>query len=88
MTVLSNPGSIGLSIAGEEDQFKIAANVIMMAERLTGKEMGEDAVVGALKGQGINPTPENIERVKSHFSPRAWKNKLVEPSFKPEPVPV
>lgn len=74
MTVLSNPGSIGLSVAGEKDQFKITANVIMMAERLTGKEMGEDAIIGGLKGQGVDPTPENISRVKSHFSPRKWKS--------------
>ena len=74
MTVLSKPGSIGLSIAGETDDFKIIANVIMMADGLLGGNTdGEDIIIDGLKTFEIPPTQENIDKVKAFFPEREWK---------------
>ena len=86
-TVLSKPGSVGLSISGEKDRFKIIANIIMMGERLLGKKFKEDAISGALKGAGLEPTPENIDMVKTYFNPRDWGDeKLDEAAITTKPI--
>ena len=78
-TVLANPGSIGLSFAGETDQFKIIANLIMMAERI-GKGVGnidectEETIENSLGRRGLEITAENIAKVKAFFPEgRVWR---------------
>ena len=72
-TVLANPGAIGLSIAGETDKYRMVANVVMMGEKLLGRQADEGAIRGSLSGAGIDATSESIEKVKSFFAPgREW----------------
>jgi len=68
-TVLANPGSIGVSFEGVTDEFKIVANTLMLTDRLLSTTTKEDDVIRVLKKNGIDPTPTNIEKVKSIFSP-------------------
>jgi len=69
-TVLANDGAVGLSIAGETNQFKIIANIMMMADRLAGDEPGrlpDDVVVEALEIRGLKPDQENIAKVMAFY---------------------
>ncbi len=75
-------GRIYLSIAGEKDQFKIIANVLMMGEKLFGEESPEECIKDALVRRGLDVTPENIDKVKSHFDRKVWK-KRSEPAREP-----
>ena len=73
-TVLANPGSIGISFAGVTDEFKIAANVLMMAERLFGAVIDEVDIAQSLEADDIAPTQENIDKVKAFFpGNRVWR---------------
>ena len=67
-TVLSKPGSIGLSIAGEQDQFKIIANVLMMADRLFGFTTDDDDIIVALEDDDLESSPDNIAKVRAFFN--------------------
>ena len=67
-TVLSKPGSIGVSFAGVTDEYKIVANVLMLADRLFNLTTKVSDVAYVLEKHGIEPTPENIAKVKSYFS--------------------
>ena len=67
-TVLSNPGAIGLSIAGETDQFKIIASIMMFADKLVGGETSDTAIKNALKRRNLEDSPENIGKVRSFFN--------------------
>ena len=66
-TVLANPGSIGLSIAGETDRHKIIANIKMMANRISNSTTSTASIGRSLVNWGLEPTQENIDRVKSFF---------------------
>jgi len=74
MNILSKPGSIGISIAGVDDPFKLIANVLMMAEHLFGNKTTENNIIHALKKEGIDTSLENINKVKSFFNEREWKS--------------
>ena len=67
-TVLANDGAVGLSFAGEKDQYKIIANVMMMADRIVGGTTSDDAIVSALRRRNIEPTEENIKKVRAFFN--------------------
>jgi len=67
MTVLRNPGSIGLSIAGVDDQFRVIANVMMMADRLFGDKTGDEAIESALVRRGLDATPDNVAKVRAYL---------------------
>ena len=73
MNILSKPGSIGISIAGVDDPFKLIANVLMMADHFYGSKTTEDNIINALKKEGIEPSSENIDKVKAFFKDRDWK---------------
>ena len=66
-TVLSKPGSIGLSIAGEKDNFKVIANILMMGQRLLKLDVTEDIIIDYLEEWDESPTPENIAKVRAFF---------------------
>jgi len=67
-TVLSKPGSIGVSFAGVTDEYKIVANILMFADRLLNLTTKVSDVTYALEKHGLEPTPENIAKVQSFFS--------------------
>ena|GEM_PF-6436342 len=68
MTVLSKPGSIGLSIAGVDDPFKIIANVLMMADRLFGDTTSDEDIARSLSKHSLDMSPDNIAKVRAYFN--------------------
>ena len=67
-TVLSKPGAIGVSFVGVTDEYKIVANVLMFCDRLLNLTTKLSDVARVLEKHGLEPTPENIAKVKSCFS--------------------
>ena len=66
-TVLSKPGSIGLSIVGVENKFQIIANILMMGDRLLGFTTDDDDIIAALEDDDLDPSPDNIAKVRAFF---------------------
>jgi hypothetical protein len=77
-TVLANPGSIGVSFAGVTDKFQIIANILMLGDQLLGFTTGDDDIIHALKKDGLEPSTENIAKVKAFFSSTLSSPKGVE----------
>jgi len=64
-TVLSNPGSVGVSFTGVTDQFQVVANICMIGKRLMGFEITDEMIMDSLEDENLEPTAENIEKVKA-----------------------
>jgi len=67
ISVLSHPGSIGLSIAGATDHFKIIANILMLGARLIGYDVTGDMIEDALQEEGMGVNADNIAKVRAFF---------------------
>ncbi|MDR1439923.1 MAG: hypothetical protein LBJ10_07925 [Clostridiales bacterium] len=64
ITVLANKGSIGMSIAGVTDKFKLTAGILTMGERLFGDKVSDKIIEDSLKDWEIDPTSENVAKVR------------------------
>ena len=75
MTVIGKPGAVAVSFAGVQDPFRIMATTMMMFDGLTGAIATEKDIINALKQWHLDPTPENIEKVKSFFpADKVWES--------------
>jgi len=67
-TVLSNPGAIGMSIASVTDVYKKIAAIMVLGERLVGGKTSDASISDALIEEGLEPSAENIAKVRAFFS--------------------
>ena len=74
MTNIGKDGAVYISTKGG-DVFKREAAVWAMIEKLKGGKTTTANIVYGLKKEGIEPTEENINKVKAHFpADRVWED--------------
>ena len=75
MTNIGKDGAIYVSMAGESDKIKQLVFRFVMIERLCEKKAKTSDIAASLERDGIEPTEENINKVKAYFpADRVWED--------------